>query len=83
MKAVWIKEFGGAENLEIREADRPAQAAGDEILVRVYAAGLNRADILQVKGLYNAPPGYPQEIPGMEFAGEVAEIGDEIGRAHV
>ena len=79
MKAVWIKEFGGAENLEVREIERPAQPAGDEILVRARGAGLNRADILQVKGFYAAPPGYSQEIPGMEFAGEVAELGEDAG----
>jgi putative PIG3 family NAD(P)H quinone oxidoreductase len=44
--------------------------------VRIRAAGLNRADLLQVRGLYAAPEGYPQEIPGLEFAGDVAEIGD-------
>ncbi len=46
--------------------------------VRVRAAGLNRADILQRLGRYPAPPGYPQEIPGLEFAGEVESIGSEI-----
>jgi putative PIG3 family NAD(P)H quinone oxidoreductase len=78
MKAVWIREFGAADNLEIREVERPAQAAGDEVLVRVRAAGLNRADLLQAQGQYAAPPGYPQEIPGLEFAGEVAEAGEGV-----
>src|SRR5436853_4125281 len=45
---------------------------------RVRAAGLNRADILQRLGRYPAPPGYPQEIPGLEFAGEVESIGEEV-----
>jgi NADPH2:quinone reductase len=76
MKAVWIKEFSDIGNLEIREADKPAINAADEVLVRVRAAGLNRADLLQVKGHYPAPAGYPQEIPGLEFAGEVAEVGE-------
>jgi putative PIG3 family NAD(P)H quinone oxidoreductase len=44
--------------------------------VRVRAAGLNRADILQRLGHYPAPPGYPQEIPGLEFSGEVESIGE-------
>jgi len=48
--------------------------------VRVHAAGLNRADILQRMGRYPAPPGYPQEIPGLEFAGEVAEVGEDVHR---
>ena len=78
MKAVWIREFGGAENLEVREiADLPAPAA-DRVLIRVKAAALNRADLLQRRGLYPAPKGFPQEIPGLEFAGEVAAIGDTV-----
>jgi putative PIG3 family NAD(P)H quinone oxidoreductase len=44
----------------------------------VHAAGLNRADILQRRGHYPAPPGYPANIPGMEFAGEVESIGDGV-----
>ncbi|HEY6250478.1 MAG TPA: NAD(P)H-quinone oxidoreductase [Candidatus Angelobacter sp.] len=74
MKAVWIERFGGPEGLEIRTVPRPGVAA-DQVLVRVRASALNRADLLQRQGRYPAPPGYPQEIPGMEFAGEVAEIG--------
>jgi putative PIG3 family NAD(P)H quinone oxidoreductase len=78
MKAVWIREFGGAENLEVREiADLPAPAA-DRVLIRVKAAALNRADLLQRRGLYPAPKGFPQEIPGLEFAGEIAAIGDAV-----
>src|SRR3954454_7307170 len=46
-----------------------------EILVRVRAAGLNGADILQRKGAYPAPPGDPQDIPGLELAGEVVGLG--------
>ena len=45
--------------------------------VRVRAAGLNRADILQRLGRYPAPHGYPQEIPGLEFAGEVESLGED------
>ena len=78
MKAVWIREFGGAENLEVREIrDLPAPAA-DRVLVKVKAAALNRADLLQRRGFYPAPNGFPQEIPGLEFAGEVVAIGDEV-----
>ncbi len=76
MKAVHVKEFGGTENLEIREVENPAKPTGNEVLVSVKAAGLNRADILQRKGLYPAPSGYPERILGLEFAGEVAEIGE-------
>jgi NADPH2:quinone reductase len=83
MKAVWIKEFGGPENLEIREVERPAQSSAGEVLVRVRAAGLNRADILQAKGLYAALAGYSQEIPGMEFAGEVVELVENTSKFKV
>jgi len=62
--------------LEVREVPTPKPAA-DQVLVRVHAAGLNRADILQRRGHYPAPPGAPQDIPGMEFAGEIAEVGPE------
>ena len=74
MQAVWIERFGGPEVLQIRSVLRP-QAVADQVLVRVRAAGLNRADLLQRQGRYPAPPGYSQEIPGIEFAGEVAEVG--------
>jgi len=78
MKAVYVKEFGGAENLEIREVENPADPKGNEVLVGVKTAALNRADILQRKGLYPAPKGYPARILGLEFAGEIAEIGDKV-----
>jgi putative PIG3 family NAD(P)H quinone oxidoreductase len=78
MRAVKITSFGGVDGLEIREvADAPKPTA-DRVRVRVRAAGLNRADILQRLGRYPAPPGYPQEIPGLEFAGEVESIGEEV-----
>src|SRR5882724_11817363 len=78
MKAVTIVSFGGVEGLEIREVADAPRATVDRVRVRVRAAGLNRADILQRLGYYPAPPGYPQNIPGMEFAGEVESIGDAV-----
>ena len=78
MKAVTITSFGGVEGLEIRDVPDAPRATLDRVRVRVRAAGLNRADILQRLGRYPAPPGYPQDIPGIEFAGEVEEIGDEV-----
>lgn len=78
MKAVYIKEFGGIENLEIREVENLPSPKGNEVLVSVKAAGLNRADLMQIKGLYPAPKGYPERILGLEFAGEVAEIGENV-----
>src|SRR5258708_5221081 len=77
MQAIWISRFGGPEVLEVREVSRPAASPG-EVLVRVRAAALNRADLLQRQGKYPAPHGSPQEIPGMEFAGEVAEVGPGV-----
>lgn len=78
MKVVYIKEFGGAENLEIREVENPAAPNAHEVLVNVKAAALNRADILQRMGLYPAPKGFPERILGLEFAGEVAEVGVDV-----
>jgi NADPH2:quinone reductase len=77
MKAVQIISFGGVEGLQVVEvADAPKPTA-DRVRVRVRAAGLNRADILQRLGRYPAPPGYPQDIPGLEFAGEVESAGED------
>jgi putative PIG3 family NAD(P)H quinone oxidoreductase len=62
------------ERLSIEEHPDPEPGAG-EVLVRVRAAGVNGADILQRKGGYPAPPGSPPDIPGLELAGEVAALG--------
>jgi NADPH:quinone reductase len=78
MKAVYVREFGGAENLEIREVENPPPPGGKEVLVKVKASALNRADILQRRGLYPAPSGFPERILGLEFAGEAAEVGAEV-----
>jgi putative PIG3 family NAD(P)H quinone oxidoreductase len=77
MKAVRIVSFGGFEGLEVVDAPDSPRATADRVRVRVRAAGLNRADILQRLGRYPAPPGYPQDIPGLEFAGEIIEIGED------
>ncbi len=71
MKAVIITRPGGPEVLELCEVEAPAPAAG-QVLVRVKASALNRADLLQRQGRYPAPPGFPADIPGMEFAGQIA-----------
>ena len=74
MRAAVITRPGGPEVLEIRDVDTPRVGA-DDVLVRVHASGLNRADIHQRKGGYPAPPGSPADIPGLEYAGEVADVG--------
>jgi putative PIG3 family NAD(P)H quinone oxidoreductase len=79
MQAVWISAFGGPEVLEIRTVGKPL-FNDDHVLVRVRASSLNRADLLQRQGKYPPPPGFPAEIPGMEFAGEVAEVGSSVRR---
>src|SRR4051794_215138 len=58
----------------VLEQPDPEPARG-EILVRVQAAGLNGADMMQRRGVYPAPPGAPQDIPGLEFAGAVVGLG--------
>ncbi|HYZ29919.1 MAG TPA: NAD(P)H-quinone oxidoreductase [Thermoleophilaceae bacterium] len=70
MKAVTIRNG----ELSVEEHPDPEPGTG-EVLVRVRAAGLNGADMVQRRGFYPAPPGSPQDIPGLEFAGEVAALG--------
>ena len=65
--------------LSIEEHPDPEPGRG-EVLVRVRAAGINGADILQRKGGYPAPPGSPPDIPGLELAGEVAALGEGATR---
>jgi NADPH:quinone reductase-like Zn-dependent oxidoreductase len=63
--------------------DRPDPVPGSgQLLVRVCAAGLNAADMMQLRGLYPAPPGVPADIPGMELAGEVVGLGEGSTRYH-
>ena len=79
MKAVVITRFGGPEVLELQDVPTP-QPEPDEVLVRVRSTALNRADLLQRSGGYAAPPGAPQNISGLEFAGEVTELGTNAPR---
>jgi NADPH:quinone reductase len=69
-------------DLVVAERPDPEPARG-ELLVRVRAAGLNGADMLQVKGHYPAPPGSPPDIPGLELAGEVVALGPDAARFEV
>jgi NADPH2:quinone reductase len=75
MRAVTIRDK------QIVVEEHPGPTPGDgEVLVRVRAAGLNGADIHQLRGGYPAPPGSPPDIPGLELAGEVAARGPGAGR---
>jgi NADPH2:quinone reductase len=78
MKAVFIDDLTSGRGLSLADVADPAAPAGTEVLVRVRAAGLNRADLLQAKGLYPPPPGFSPNIPGLEFAGEVAAVGGDV-----
>ncbi len=80
MRAVVITGPGGPEVLAVRNVPDPPLPGGDQVLVRVRAAGVNRADILQRRGEYPAPPGSPRDIPGLEFAGEVEVVGSAVQR---
>jgi NADPH:quinone reductase len=75
VRAVTIRDG----QLLVEEHPDPTPGKG-EVLVRVHAAGLNGADIMQRKGRYPAPPGSPADIPGLELAGEVAELGPGASR---
>ena len=78
MRAIVISQPGGPEMLQLGQRPAPQPAAG-ELLVRVHAAGINRADLLQRMGRYPAPPGVPADIPGLEYAGVVAAAGAGAG----
>ena len=73
MKVVEIPRAGGPEVLKVADFPKPALKAND-ILVKVAAAGVNRPDVLQRMGLYPVPPD-ASPLPGLEIAGEVAEVG--------
>jgi putative PIG3 family NAD(P)H quinone oxidoreductase len=77
MKAVLFGGKGGPEIISIGELPDPVPARG-EVLVRVRAAALNRADLLQRRGLYPPPPGYRADVPGLELAGEVVRAGEGV-----
>jgi putative PIG3 family NAD(P)H quinone oxidoreductase len=81
MRAVVLEEYGGPEVLQIKDVDDPVPGP-EEVLVDVVASALNRADLLQRQGLYpsrGAPGGLAGiEIPGLEFAGRVAAVGERV-----
>jgi putative PIG3 family NAD(P)H quinone oxidoreductase len=78
MRAVVIREPGEAEVLEIRDVPEPVYGP-DEVLVGVRATALNRADLLQRRGLYPHPAPQPEfDVPGLEYTGEVLEVGSRV-----
>jgi NADPH2:quinone reductase len=77
MRAVVISRPGGPNVLELREVPTPDPSRG-EVRVRVHAAGVNRADLLQRMGAYPAPPDAPADIPGLEFSGTVDALGEGV-----
>jgi NADPH:quinone reductase len=78
MRAVTIKDG----EIVVAEHSDPVPGRG-EVLIKVHAAGLNGADMHQRLGRYPAPPGSPQDIPGLELAGEVVELGPNTLRFNI
>jgi NADPH2:quinone reductase len=76
MIAVEIRQAGGPEVLVPVERPRPSPGSG-EVLLKVAAAGVNRPDVLQRRGWYPPPPG-ASDIPGLEVAGTVEEVGGDV-----
>ncbi|MDX6730204.1 MAG: hypothetical protein QOC54_152, partial [Baekduia sp.] len=80
MRAVVIRDG----EIVVEERPDPEPGSG-EVLVRVRAAGLNGADMMQKRGLYPPPPGFgvPEDVPGLELAGEVAALGPNATRFQI
>ena len=72
MKAIVITEYGGPNVLKVKDLPTP-EISGDQVLIEVKAAGLNRSDVFQREGNYPAPKGASAEIPGLEVAGTVVK----------
>ena len=76
MKYIEITQAGGPEVLKVVQGKKP-EIKEDEVLIEVYATGINRPDILQRQGLYPMPKGVTQ-IPGLEVAGIISKIGSKV-----
>ena len=76
MKAIIITEPGGPEALVLTDVDAPEPTSG-EVSIKVAAAGVNRADVMQRMGHYNPPPGMT-EIPGLEVSGVIDAVGEGV-----
>ncbi len=77
MRAIVVSRPGGPEVLEMRDVPMPVPSRG-EVRVRVRATAVNRADLLQRMGRYKVPEGAPADILGLEVAGEVDALGDDV-----
>ncbi len=76
MRAIIIRDFGGPEQLQMWEWEKP-EPGPEDLLVRIHATALNRADVLQRQGKYPPPPG-ASPLLGLEMAGEVVGAGSEV-----
>jgi NADPH:quinone reductase len=81
MGAIEIAQPGAPDVLRLVQRPVPAPGAG-EVLIRVIAAGVNRPDVMQRKGAYPPPPGVT-DIPGLEVAGEIVEIGGGVAVSRI
>src|SRR5262245_32732034 len=77
MRAAVISSPGGPESLGSRQLEDP-RPGPEEALVAVYATALNRADLMQRRGRYPGPPGVRDDVPGLEMAGMVIEVGERV-----
>ena len=77
MRAVVLRSHGGPDSLTIEEAPDPV-CGPEDVVVRIRATALNRADLLQVMGMYPNPRPAALEIPGLEFSGVVETTGDKV-----
>jgi NADPH:quinone reductase len=82
MRVIEIREPGGIDVLVLGERPVPAPTQ-DQVLLRVAAAGVNRADAIQRNGAYPMPPGVSADIPGLEVSGTVAQVGANVQRWRV
>ncbi len=77
MRAVVLRSHGGPESLTIEAVPDPV-GGPEDVVVKVRATALNRADLLQVMGMYPNPRPAALEIPGLEFSGTVESVGDRV-----
>jgi len=77
MRAVYFSELDG-RSIDLRDVPDARRPGPCEVRVRVHAAGLNRADLMQARGSYPPPAGYSANMPGLEFTGEITDVGQHV-----